>query len=378
MVKNLIYEVFSGVGLANQTFSLEMAIYLAYKSNRKLILLIRHPLCHCGKSLWEFGYVLNYFNDEFTKFLPHGYDVYYGNIPSEITSIINNPDLTRKITYNRVFAQCVFVDPELDTPENQNEIREFCRWRNKTYLGFDEKTEDEYIYLHESNASRSLFNFYTTSENYKIIYEVCKSFQIKKEFYDIAENVYNSLNVKHSIFLHMRFGDRHESMDFLTINNETIFSQLPKFLDSVVTDDSKIYVLCDNRKNTAFLEKFKDYNITLIDDITNNPDILSGHNIEKVSDNSVNYAIIDMLLAARADEFVGSITSTFTHYIQFLRYTQQKSFYNYSNIKRPNNNLCRFTPVNNSNYPWKAYEYMDGHPISWHMFWDIDSFYNSR
>ena len=49
-VKTLIYELFSGVGFCNQLFSLETAIYLANISNRKLILLIRNPLCHCGSA----------------------------------------------------------------------------------------------------------------------------------------------------------------------------------------------------------------------------------------------------------------------------------------------------------------------------------------
>jgi hypothetical protein len=37
-MKYLIYELFSGVGLCNQLFSLETAIYMANISKRKLIL----------------------------------------------------------------------------------------------------------------------------------------------------------------------------------------------------------------------------------------------------------------------------------------------------------------------------------------------------
>jgi len=48
MEKYLVYELFSGVGFYNQLFSLETAIYLANISNRKLILFIKNPLCHCG------------------------------------------------------------------------------------------------------------------------------------------------------------------------------------------------------------------------------------------------------------------------------------------------------------------------------------------
>ena len=59
-MKFLIYELFSGVGLCNQIFSLETAIYLAHISNRKLLLLVKNPLCHCGKASWDYGYLLNY------------------------------------------------------------------------------------------------------------------------------------------------------------------------------------------------------------------------------------------------------------------------------------------------------------------------------
>ena len=39
-MKNLIFQLFTGVGFNNQLFSLEHAIYLANITNRKLILLI--------------------------------------------------------------------------------------------------------------------------------------------------------------------------------------------------------------------------------------------------------------------------------------------------------------------------------------------------
>ena len=69
-MKYLIYELFSGVGLCNQLFSLETGIYLANIFNRKLIIIIRNPLCHCGKSSWDYGYLLNFFNNDFSLFNP--------------------------------------------------------------------------------------------------------------------------------------------------------------------------------------------------------------------------------------------------------------------------------------------------------------------
>ena len=67
-MKYLIYDLFSGVGFCNQLFSLETAIYLANITNRKLILLIKNPLCHCGRASWDYGHFLDYFSDNYKQF----------------------------------------------------------------------------------------------------------------------------------------------------------------------------------------------------------------------------------------------------------------------------------------------------------------------
>jgi hypothetical protein len=64
-MKTLIYELFSGVGFCNQLFSLETAIYLSNIMNRKLILIIKWPLCHCGRTSWDYGKFLDFFSDNY-------------------------------------------------------------------------------------------------------------------------------------------------------------------------------------------------------------------------------------------------------------------------------------------------------------------------
>ena len=109
-MKTLIFELFSGVGLCNQLFSLETAIYLANISNRKLILLIKHPLSHCGRATWDYGYLLNFFTNDFLKYLPNGFDVFYKSPPKHITEMINNKNKTIKIRYSSKFSGIVFID----------------------------------------------------------------------------------------------------------------------------------------------------------------------------------------------------------------------------------------------------------------------------
>ena len=132
-MKTLIYELFSGVGFCNQLFSLETAIYLANISGRKLVLLIKNPLCHCGKPDWNYGYLLNFFTNDFLQYLPNGFDVYYKTLPKDILDIINNSDKTKKLEYSARFSNLVFVDKDLDTKENENSIKDYCHYRKKDF-----------------------------------------------------------------------------------------------------------------------------------------------------------------------------------------------------------------------------------------------------
>ena len=90
MVKYLVYELFSGVGFCNQLFSFETAIYLANISKRKLILIVRHPLCHCGRASWDYGKFPEFFSDAYKNYLPDGIEIYYGNIPNEYRTILSD------------------------------------------------------------------------------------------------------------------------------------------------------------------------------------------------------------------------------------------------------------------------------------------------
>ena len=178
-MKYLIYELFSGVGFYNQLFSLETAIYLANITNRKLILLVRNPLCHCGRASWDYGHFLDFFTNEFLNFLPYGIEVYYNKIPEKIVEIINNNEITKELTYKNKFSELVFVDKDLDIENNITDINNFCHGRKKEYLNIEENSNYEYLYIFQSNASRCFYNFYTKRLNYILMYDICKSLKSK-------------------------------------------------------------------------------------------------------------------------------------------------------------------------------------------------------
>ena len=156
-MKYLIYELFSGVGFCNQLFSLETAIYLANISNRKLILLVRNPLCHCGKSSWNYGKFLDFFSDDYLKYLTHGIEIHYGVVPDHYTNILNDNKKTNSILFKKKFSQTGFIDKEIFTLYgnniNNSIIKQFLNNR-KPYILDISSWSHEYIYIKTSNSSR--------------------------------------------------------------------------------------------------------------------------------------------------------------------------------------------------------------------------------
>ena len=376
-MKCLIHELFSGVGLCNQLFSFETAIYLANISNRKLILLIKNPLCHCGKASWNYGYFLNFFTNDFLKYLPNGFECYYKQFPIHIKNILNDEKKTKKIKYKGSFSNIVFVDT------SDNDVSEFCHWRKEESLQFKENDNYDYLYITQSNASRCFYNFYTNENNYKLMYNICKSIKFKQIFYDIANTIFSSLLTKknqYNIFFHFRFGDRHKDKKFIERYNSCIQKNVFPYLDGHITNMIRpnIYIMCDNMKNTEFLKKINKYKPVYIETLTKNyiqnffdNNKMLFYNFNKIIDYSVATAIVEMLLCTKADAFVGTISSTFSHYIQYLRYCDNKTYNNYSNINQTNSEFCKLRPVKKSKIEWIKYNFKGGHPVSWHRFWDL-------
>ncbi len=383
-MKYLIFELFSGVGFCNQIFSLETAIYLGNITNRKLILLIKNPLCHCGKATWDYGYLLNFFTSDFLEFLPNGFEVYYNKIDKDIDDIINNQKLCYKLEFKNRFSNIVFIDDDLNTDDNKKDINDFCHYREKVFINFDKYNEHEYIFINKTNASRCFYNFYTTKENYKLMRNICSSLKFKPLFYEIAENIYNELNKSnnsYNIFVHLRFGDYHKNENFVKRFNKNIIKNLSEYFEGHKTNmiTPKIYILVDNKNNHEFFNSMKKFRMINIETLTSNfiknylqknRMIFYDFNIPK--NYEVYTAILEMILSSKADQFIGTNTSTFSNYIQYLRFCKNKSYYNYCNLSANNFQYCRYLPVNNCKYDWIKYKYSGGHPVSWHMFWNVN------
>ena len=389
-MKYLIYTLFSGVGFCNQLFSLETAIYMANISNRKLILLIANPLCHCGSATWDYGYFLNYFTSDFLSYLPNGFEVHYKVIPRSFKEIVSNKDKFKEIKYPCKFSNIVFVDKELDIEENKQDISDFLHHRQKSNTMFDENKDYEYLYITQSSASRCFYNFYTTTENYMLMKHICESLKINTFIKQCADNIYANLsdnNTKNSfdLFCHLRFGDKHKDADFVNRSNNIILKNLNEYIDGHNTNMIKptIYCMIDNKSNKQFIDTMKKYKVVYIDDMltkTYIDDVLKtnpmiSYDFKKCKNYAVATALLEALLCVKGKEFVGTTTSTLSHYIQYLRYNENKSHFNYCNLVNKNVKYCRLQTIANSKYPWISYKYSGGHPVSWHVFWCLDSLF---
>ena len=175
-MKYFIFELFSGVGFVNQLFSLESAIYLSNITNRKLILLIKNPLCHIGQANWCYGKFMDLFADDYLKYLPNGIDIYYSKIPEDIIKMCDSAIHFTKKSFNN----SVFIDKELNILNNKSDIKNFCGGRELVEIDYNKLNDFEHLYIQNdtSNASRCLYNFYTTKNNMTIMNKICYSLSV--------------------------------------------------------------------------------------------------------------------------------------------------------------------------------------------------------
>ena len=360
-MKTIIYELFSGVGFCNQLFSLETAIYLANITNRKLILLVKYPLCHCGTTSWEYGKFLEFFSDEYKQYLPHGIDVYYKQIPAEIKDIINSKKCIT-IPFISRFSAMVIVDPVLSIPTNQESIKNFCNHR-KPYVSDLSMYNEEYIHTNKSNASRCFYNFFTTEKNYILMSAICKSLTI-------LHNNFTNLDVDMEqpyIAIHLRLGDVKHDKKHIDTNSVKHYNNIKKQINNIynVTDDKKNLVIMCDRNDGQILELLsKDFDIQFTDDLIKSIDYKNS--FKNIKKKMVIEFLIQKKICENAQFFIGTIRSTVSNYIQYMHYIQNKTFTNIYTQKTIDYNNTQFNTWNKNK--------KTGPGISWLIFWPDNIF----
>ena len=121
----LIFQLFggvNGVGFYNQIFSLELAIFMSNYFQRKLYLIISHPLAAKGKCLWTLGTIFDYIRP-IEHLLPYGFEIFDNSRP------FKHIEGTHTITLKKKMSGCYYVDSFYRTPEHKNTVRDFSNHR---------------------------------------------------------------------------------------------------------------------------------------------------------------------------------------------------------------------------------------------------------
>tara|TARA_B100000787_G_scaffold166269_2_gene151241 strand:- start:10746 stop:13265 length:2520 start_codon:yes stop_codon:yes gene_type:complete len=343
-MKNLIFQLFTGVGFNNQLFSLEQAIYLANITNRKLILLIKNPLCHCGKSSWDYGKFLDFFHDDYLNYLTNGVEVHYGSLPEHVDKIINDHNLCEIIKFPANFSHLGLIDISLNLPENYYKIDNFLNGRAK-YINNLPNNSKEYIFIDKINASRCFYNYFTTNKNYILMSNICKSLTyLHKSFYQIFNNI--ELFKKY-ISIHFRFGDKRHPKSLIDANSSSYFNPLMNQLDNINIKEQHnlpIYVMSD-RNDADLLNKLSNkYKIIYVEDLIHNIDY-KQYFIDFKNYDVIEFLILNMI-TANSSYFIGHDGSTVSHYVNYLHYLSDKDSCYYLN-KTINYDINKYSWVNN-------------------------------
>jgi hypothetical protein len=368
-MKFLVYELFSGVGFCNQLFSLETAIYLANISNRKLILLIRNPLCHCGRSSWDYGTFMDFFNNDYKAFLPHGIEVCYGIIPDHYTQLLNDTEKTNKLLFGNKFSQIGFVDKDIyylqnsDVTNNNTTINTFLHGRNLVVFDISTWTH-EYIYITESNASRCFYNFLTSTTNYQLMSNICESLtHLHETFYCIFNQLICPDNY---IGIHFRFGDARLSTSVVNSRCNDNIQHVLEIIEKYKECNNEIVIMSD-RKDTLYLANI---NNTIDSNITYTEDIIESIDLNKYFPNITDHSVVQFLLqkyiCEKANVFIGYEGSTVSNYIQYVNYIKHKQYQHYTNKNIANNK---------ANYSW-VINGLHGGGIGWKLFFPDNIFLN--
>jgi hypothetical protein len=369
--KYLIYELFSGVGFCNQLFSFETAIYLSLVLNRKLILIIKYPLCHCGKASWNYGNFINYFDkDILNNLLKYGFEVIYknDNIPDKYKYKESKNNIIFPKDQSNKFSSIVFVDKNLNTITNLDIINNFCAGRQKIIFDIGELEKYENIYIIKSNASRIFYNFFTTKNNYILMNKISQNLTkfnpiIKNIKNEIKENIKSILPEKF-LSIHFRFGDYQKNTEEINKNNLIYNNSLKSFI--TLYNIKNIIVISDRKDNTILDNLMENYNLIFTDDIINQL-IKKKENLLIKNNLSVEIVsfLIELNLVLHSEDFIGTYTSTvsnYIHYRRFLKNTYLKSNYLNKEINNLDNN-----DLNRNIFTWNKNNFV-GHPISWSCF----------
>ena len=336
--KYLIFSPFRS-GLANVLMSYELAFAMAHITNRTLVLPPTTFLTHITNgskeqwpSIWElFDKNNNEFDTVELADFPElkNLDDYFSWF-AKTETILKDCYSPPEIPHNSPLANANFcVINNFDSLKDNQDFKEFVSTRQIVDLNRPEK----YIYIENSLFQHYWFWVYAGDAGQRNILKnkMNKLFRYKQQYYDLVNNnvnigKYNAIHVRRGDFF-IQYGRSLESIN----TEDKLLSQVEKLLDPSLP----LYIATDEPNKEFFNEVAKRYKIFFVNDF-----------FKDLS--KLECAIIEQIICSQAEQFEGTIPSTYTKRINIMRGLDGKSAKDYTGV----NNIITKTPEMDMPLPW--------------------------
>ena len=354
--KYIIFSPFRS-GLANVIMSYELAFSIAHITNRTLILPPTLWLTHITEhhkenwvSLWdlfdknnnEFNTVeLSEFEEFKDKILTLGnHSSWFINASTEIEDCYSPPE----IPHNAPLADANFcVVNNVEQYKNNEDFINFVSTRQLIDLNRPEK----FIHIEGSLFQHYWYWVYAgdSSQRNALKNKINKVFRYSQKYYDIVKNKvtdqlgkYNAVHVRRGDFF-IQYGNSLASIN----TEDKLLTQLEKVIDSSLP----LYISTDEPNKEFFKEVAKKYKIFFINDLI--------QDLPKL-----DCAIIEQIICSQAEQFEGTLPSTYTKRINIMRGLDGKTARDYTGI----NQIEDVRPEMNDPLPWTK---IPGNRWGWNM-----------
>ena len=167
---------------------------------------------------------------------------------------------------------------------------------------------------HRANLGNYAYQFYLDDETRRSVYRLLQRMQAKRAFADLAKRVADDLGAFNAV--HMRRGDFKVTYGVTTLDRRPW--EAIEAMDQVFARTDPLVIVTDERDDPFFTEiklaypdhHFIDWHIL---------DHYGEEFAQLPQTDSLSLALLSQLVAAEAQEFIGTMTSTFTGMIQRLR-----------------------------------------------------------
>ncbi len=302
-------------GLSNAIMSIEIGVVLAFLTNR--FLLLDGNVSPPANVVAYDGRIDNKVMSKVTDLLD--IPVAWSEPDSKSLARIDSQELTDHHLMDSVFYVPGSVDIDSDDAGQFARGRE--NWLCETEELFDvpllrvsEKPKAKNEKRHRNNLGFYSYFFYFNDETRRAVYKVLERMRAKAPFAELAQQVARDLGKFNAV--HMRRGD------FKVTYGVTVLDRHPweaiDALDKHFKHDDRLLICTDERDDPFF----KDLKATWKNHVFIDHHILDNYGKEFFDlprHDSIALAYLSQLVAAESQDFIGTMTSTYTSIIQRLR-----------------------------------------------------------